>query len=547
MNYISLYRKYRPKKFSDVIGQDVIVKILQNSIESNKINHAYLFSGPRGTGKTSIAKIFSKAINCLNNQSDVCDNCDVCNANFDELIDIIEIDAASNNGVDEIREIRNNSKLLPTILKYKVYIIDEVHMLSTSAFNALLKTLEEPPKHVVFILATTEINKIPATVLSRCQKFDFKKISDSNIIKRLKYILSEEKKEIPDNILKVISELSDGGLRDSINLLDQTLSLNKENLEEEDIYNLIGDISINESFKIFDYIVNSDVKSIVNYIDKSFELGINSINIVKKLESIVKDLLIFNSTNNYFNKDYENRLISYSRINMDLLNKLSDELFDLNYNLRKGNNYKTLIEIYFIRIAMLFNKKENISKESSSELPDELIVNKEEKNSSSVNENITESSEEEIPKEIKNNLINNALALASKTDKEEFINKFSEVNDYLTDKKYISLANLLLKSTPEVVSQKNIIFTFKNNFEILLFDKNVDSIIKFLKKIYDKKYDVVAISDEEWQKIKNEYIKNIKNGIKYKYIEKISKTATNKVKSELQSSIENIFGEEYIG
>ena len=171
MAYISLYRKYRPKTFSDVVGQDIIIKILKNSIKNNKISHAYIFSGPRGTGKTSVAKIYAKAVNCLNKCGDVCNECDVCKLNTDDIIDIVEIDAASNNGVEEIREIRNSIKLLPSIMNYKVYIIDEVHMLSTSAFNALLKTLEEPPSHAIFILATTEINKIPATVLSRCQKY----------------------------------------------------------------------------------------------------------------------------------------------------------------------------------------------------------------------------------------------------------------------------------------------------------------------------------------------------------------------------------------
>ena len=540
MNYVSLYRKYRPKKFSDVIGQDVIVKILQNAIKSNKISHAYLFSGPRGTGKTSIAKIFSKAINCLNNNCDVCDECEVCKANFDELIDIIEIDAASNNGVDEIREIKNNSKLLPTYLKYKVYIIDEVHMLSTSAFNALLKTLEEPPKHVIFILATTEINKIPATVLSRCQKYDFKKINESNITKRLKYILSEENRELSDNIVNVISKLGEGGLRDSINLLDQALSLNKDEITENDIYTLIGDISDSDAFKLFDYVIAGDIKNVVDYIDNIYDIGINIINVVNKLEIIIKDLLIFNSTRNYFKKEYEEELINYSKIDIDLLIKFSDELFDLNYNLKKGNNYKTLIEIYFIRLTMLFNSKEELNTEETNEKPiktEKIIVESQEKPEELV---------EEISEEEKNILINNALALANKKEKEEFLIKFEEIREYLTDKKYISIVNLLLKSTPEVISAKNIIFTFNNSFEIVLFDKNIEQISKFLKKIYDKKYDIVAITHEKWLIIKEEYIKNIKNGVVYNYIKEANKNKKAKSKSELQNSIENIFGEEYI-
>ena len=269
MAYISLYRKYRPHKFSDVVGQEVVVKILQNSIIDNKIGHAYIFSGPRGTGKTSIAKIFAKAVNCLDNKKgDVCEKCDVCNINQSEEIDIVEIDAASNNGVDEIREIRNNAKLLPSLYKYKVYIIDEVHMLSASAFNALLKTLEEPPSHVIFILATTEFNKIPVTVVSRCQKFEFKKIKVKDIINRLNYILEQEKKQLSEEIIEFIARISDGGLRDAINLLDQVLSLNKETITLEDVYGLTGYIEDDSIFELLKQMFAGNISETLKYIDE---------------------------------------------------------------------------------------------------------------------------------------------------------------------------------------------------------------------------------------------------------------------------------------
>ena len=226
MMYKALYRKYRPKSFDEIYGQDVIKKTIINEIKNNKISHAYLFCGPRGTGKTSVAKLVAKLINCENSKNGVaCNECESCKQiNNNSNLDIIEIDAASNNGVDEIRELKDKVKFLPTISKYKVYIIDEVHMLSTGAFNALLKTLEEPPKHVVFILATTEVNKIPITIISRCQRFDFKKISSENIYNRLKYIVNEENINITDDAIKEISILSDGGLRDAIGLLDKLVS-----------------------------------------------------------------------------------------------------------------------------------------------------------------------------------------------------------------------------------------------------------------------------------------------------------------------------------
>lgn len=240
MAYTALYRKYRPTNFSSIVGQDVIVDILKNSIINNKVSHAYLFTGPRGTGKTSTAKILAHAVNCLNFTNDICGECSICKSLDLNDNDIVEIDAASNNGVDEIRSLRDNVNLMPAFCKYKIYIIDEVHMLSTGAFNALLKTLEEPPSHVIFILATTEPNKIPLTILSRCQRFDFNKINMNDLVSRLKYIVNEEGRVVSDNILEQIAKISDGGLRDAINLLDQVLSLPDENINIDEVEKLSG-------------------------------------------------------------------------------------------------------------------------------------------------------------------------------------------------------------------------------------------------------------------------------------------------------------------
>ena len=542
MAYISLYRKYRPRKFSDVIGQDVIIKILKNSILNNKIGHAYIFSGPRGTGKTSTAKIFARAVNCLSpNDGDVCEKCDVCKINFDEGIDIVEIDAASNNGVDEIREIRNSIKLLPVELKYKVYIVDEVHMLSTSAFNALLKTLEEPPAHAIFILATTEINKIPLTVLSRCQKFDFKKITKEDIFKRLKYIIKEENiTNIDDDIVDLISNLSDGGLRDAINLLDQVISLNKSIITQTDVLNLIGAINQDEIFIFLDKVIKCDIGNIIKIVNDYYDNSINFINIVNSLENLIKDIIIFNNSSNYFSKEYEEKLFNFSKVDIDKLLKSSEYLFSLNNEIKK-NNQRVISEIYFLRIALLFKNNEDI------------ILKEEEKNEDNKKEEIKEKEEKlfkednDIENIDKSRLINNVFSGANKEEKEKFINNFNKINELLTDKKYNSLANLLIKSTPEVVSDKMILFSFKNNFEVVLFDKNEDLIRKMLKSIYNKNYDIVAISEEKWIEEKNKYIKNIKSGVKYTYIEeKKEKKVTKKKKNELENSISNIFGEDII-
>ena len=361
MSYISLYRKYRPKTFSDVVGQDVVKTVLKNSISSNQISHAYIFSGPRGTGKTSIAKIFAKAVNCRQPvEGDLCGECEVCSSSFDENIDIVEIDAASNNGVDEIREIRNNVTLLPANLKYKVYIIDEVHMLTTNAFNALLKTLEEPPSHVIFILATTEFNKIPATVVSRCQKFDFKKISKRNLILRLKYILEKEEKSLPDDVIDLVADLSDGGLRDAINLVDQLLSVSDtSNISVDDVYNLVGELSDNEIMNLMNSIFNCDIKDILNKVNQYFTDGRNFISICNRLQLLVRNLIIYNSTNDYFDKRYEEKLSQFSRIDYDKFLILSKEFFELLSLIKKSDDPKVLVEIYFIKCALIFDRELN--------------------------------------------------------------------------------------------------------------------------------------------------------------------------------------------
>lgn len=255
MSYVALYRTYRPKFFKDVFGQKVIVQTLQNALLNEKIGHAYIFSGPRGTGKTSVAKIVAKALNCLEAPAKKpCGKCDVClGVDRGDVPDIIEIDAASNNGVDEIRDLRDKVKYAPSIGKYKVYIIDEVHMLTTAAFNALLKTLEEPPKYVVFILATTEPHKVPATILSRCQRFDFKNIEMDQIEENLKQIINKENLKITPEALTAIARTAEGGMRDALSLLDQVVSFTNDEITEEDIYTVSGGLSrryINELLKV---------------------------------------------------------------------------------------------------------------------------------------------------------------------------------------------------------------------------------------------------------------------------------------------------------
>ncbi len=293
MAYKALYRKYRPQTFSDVVGQDHIVETLKGELASNKISHAYLFTGTRGTGKTSCAKILAKAVNCLDvKDGDPCLSCDYCNLiSTEEATDIVEIDAASNTGVDDIRVLRDQIVFSPTSLKYRVYIIDEVHMLSTNAFNALLKTLEEPPEHAIFILATTEVHKLPATILSRCQRFDFRRIEPSKICERIKYIAEKENFKITEQAATLIAAAADGGMRDALSILDLCLSSTND-ITEETVAKVCG-MSGNEYLnKLSDSIMTQDAETALTLIDELHRSSVDMLRLCNELSSHFRDIMV---------------------------------------------------------------------------------------------------------------------------------------------------------------------------------------------------------------------------------------------------------------
>jgi len=286
LSYVALYRVYRPKTFDEVAGQNPIVQTLKNAVKTNKIGHAYIFSGPRGTGKTSLAKIFANAVNCINpSDGNPCGSCDACESIKINTSDVIEIDGASNNGVDEIRELRDKVKYMPSVGKYKVYIIDEVHMLTTGAFNALLKTLEEPPAHVIFILATTEVHKIPLTILSRCQRFDFKNIDLPSIIKRLKEVILSEDIKIDEDAIESIAYNARGGLRDALSLLDQTLSYANGKIKVEDVNEVSGTVSRKDLVNILEKAALKKTADVIKLLNEFLEKG-------KEEERIINDLIL---------------------------------------------------------------------------------------------------------------------------------------------------------------------------------------------------------------------------------------------------------------
>ena len=376
--YQALYRKYRPQKFEDVVGQKVIVKTLSNAILNNKITHAYLFAGPRGTGKTSIAKIFAKTINCEHlNGLTPCEQCISCmQISNKQTTDIIEIDAASNNGVEEIREIKNKVNLVPTNGKYKVYIIDEVHMLTTAAFNAMLKTLEEPPQNVIFILATTEPHKIPLTILSRCQRYDFKRLSNKEIVERLEYIVKQENIQVENGVLAMIAEISNGGMRDSVGLLDQLITYCDDIITVDAIHEINGTISNEQMFGLIRNIIQRNFNNVYNLVNRYDNEGKNIYKIFENVVVFLKNVLIYVNCPNFFENDilieqYE-QIIKLS--NEKEINLYIEFFLQALKNLKMENNKKLLIELCLINIydKLKKNKKDNI--ESDKERNNEITT-----------------------------------------------------------------------------------------------------------------------------------------------------------------------------
>lgn len=566
MAYTALYRKYRPSNFASVVGQEVVVDILKNSILNNKVSHAYLFTGPRGTGKTSIAKILAHAVNCLNFNGDICGECEVCKNLEINYSDIIEIDAASNNGVDEIRTLRDNVKLLPSFCKYKIYIIDEVHMLSTGAFNALLKTLEEPPSHVIFILATTEPNKIPLTILSRCQRFDFNKISNEKLVSRLLYIATQEGKIVDKSILEYIAEISDGGLRDAINLLDQVISLPQESVTLEEIDRLSGRISQNTLFELLNAISTGNYVSILNISDIIYGEGKNYKDIADGMLAIVRDLSINFEVDSYFNKDYSSKLATIN-IPFDKLISITSLLNELIKELKNSNDPKMLFDIYMVNICNslsskgnLSAKKEDINNSQTVELKNKVVNNisniKENKekldinkdsDKETINEETVNTSNDIINGDLKSIRINNVLAEADKKILNNIVKLYDRIGDYVSNKIYNTLSILLLDGHVVVASTKYLLFAFESEEDVTLFDNNYKQIELFIKEVFEETYKVAAVTKKEWQRIKEDFIKNKKNQIPYVFIDENDVKLDMGVSfNDLENSALDLFGEDTI-
>ena len=528
MKYQALYRKYRPKTFDDVYGQQIVVQTLKNVIKNNKLTHAYLFVGPRGTGKTSIAKIFAKTINCLHPEDGLsCEKCDICiSNNSNENVDIIEMDAASNNGVDEIREIRNHITLLPTVSKYKIYIIDEVHMLTTGAFNALLKTLEEPPEHIIFILATTEPHKIPLTIMSRCQSFEFKPIPVATIKERLKYICAQENINIDDKSLNLIAEESNGGLRDAVSMLDQLNAYADGNIKYEDVLLLNGRINDDEIEKFMTEMVNDDLNSVFTKIESWQEEGKNFIYICEDFIRFLRNELIkfkLENNSNIVNLIGENKTIEVIMI----LNKISNDM-------KISKDKKVLFDVTIINITNILKNKQTFENDTytsknikiENKTPENVEIKEEKPQTMEVP--IKETKDYTLYDELMSIRLNNTLGIADKKSKIEYENAVENLKNDISDLNKLKIINLLDDTKITAGSKDGIILTTdSDNILHDLYD-NMELLEESLESLLGKKVKVCILLDELWNKKRIIYVEKIKNKEKIDIIDE--KDILNKIK-----------------
>lgn len=530
MAYKALYRTYRPSTFEEVAGQKHIVKTLKNALATNKIAHAYLFCGPRGTGKTSMAKLLAKALNCEEGLGHQCNHCSNCLAVSDgSHPDVIEIDAASNNGVDEVRDLIEKVKYSPIKGRYKVYIIDEVHMMTSGAFNALLKTLEEPPAHVVFILATTEAHKVLPTIVSRCQRYDFSKVDDEDIIKRLKEIFAKENITYEEDALKSITTLADGGVRDALSIADQVIAYSGSNISEKDVEDLFGLASIEEKVDFLNNINEQNTKYVLEKMNKFIEAGVDIKRLTTDMLDILKDVIIYKNTNDVslLVKLKENQVKDFSnKITNKKALEMINILLDAQSNYKFVNNIRTLFEITLLKLLNVSSAtdvvNENIRNTNESLVNNTSKETKVEEKQVQTNINSVPTQPVATQNETSTKILEDANSLSqvatmgernqltqddlikimvtgNKEMKMALISKWKNLEDYKLHPTLGKFATLLLNGKPYVMNEKILVldYQFANEAQKVNLIANQNKLCEVVKLISGVQTKIYALSRNE--------------------------------------------------
>lgn len=572
MSYQALYRVWRPQTFEDLVGQDMITKTLKNALATKQTTHAYLFAGPRGTGKTSCAKLFAKALNCPNQvNGDPCNECETCKAiTAGRLNDVIEIDAASNNGVEEIRDIRDKVKYAPTQADYKVYIIDEVHMLSTSAFNALLKTLEEPPANVVFILATTDPHKIPATIISRTQRFDFKRITSGAILERMEYILKQKQFEYDKQALNVIARAAEGGMRDALSILDQVLSFGDNKVTLDNSLLVTGSVTRENLIKYLSQVQNHETVAGLQTIHAILDEGKDSKRLLEDLINCCRDLLLYKQAPEMLEQtgsvmiDDEFKSMA-EKSNPETLYRYIDTLNEQQENMRYSMHQSVYLEVLTVKLAKIDGKERKTSVQSLQTAPETLnelndlqrqvkelkdqvknLLGKTNRGFS--DEKTSRPAKKTVQRyEIKIDVasIYRILGSATKIDKNRFLDCMKDILSTLN----ISSKAMFKMCEIEAAGPEGIILSFNNEFicgRIINEERVRDEFENSVGRIYGDAKKIVYVPKNRWLNIRQEYIKQMRSGTIPKDAAEIPSDQTKEHEDDIVQEAEDIFGKDLI-